>query len=140
MTTTLGELNALHAKILELDAEADRRKAALAEVQDELDLRKTEMIAALTAANLTSYRGERGQVVLSKRFTVKLPQSPDDWQKFWGYVQERGHYEALRTVNHQRLNGWYKAELDAAVERGEIDFHPDGLPPPFHQDVLSLRK
>lgn len=136
----LGAMSQRHERILKLREELESQKLVCSKIQAALDEEEGLMMDDMKAANLTSFRSAAGQVVLTKRFTVKLPQSPEDWRAFWAYLDSIGHAEALKTVNHQRLNGWYKAELDAARERNDFDWAPPGLQPPTTMDVLQLRR
>jgi hypothetical protein len=140
MKVNTADLALLQKEIIDLTAEISPKESEVKVMKETLESKKERMIAALTEAGLTSFRSPLGMVTVNKKFSVALPKSPDDWQKFFAYLQERGHYEALRTVNSQRLNGWYKEEMEAAKGRGDMDFAPPGLPEPSVHEVLSMRK
>lgn len=139
MTETMADLAALHGQIVEQRRLIELAKEALGGLNKTLDELETKMIWALEKTELKSFRSVHGQVTVAKRFTVRLPKSPEDWEQFWGFLKETGRYESMRTINHQRLNGWYKEELEAAKDAGEL-FQPPGLEPPSFQEILQLRK
>lgn len=136
---SIAALTDLQHRIIEAQANKEAAKLELKRTGDVLDKLEAQMIAAMEESGLSNFRSELGQVVLSNRFSVRLPQTPEDWDLFWAFTQKHGHYEALRTVNSQRLNAWYKAEMEAAKSRKEIDFEVPGLMEPTVQQVLSLR-
>lgn len=137
---TMEQLTALHSEIVELQAELEPKEREIKVMKETLEGKKEFLIAAMNEAKMTSFRSKHGMVTINRKFSVALPKSPEDWQKFFSYLQERGHYEALRTVNSQRLNAWFKQEMDAAQAAGDIDFAPPGLPEPSIHEVLSFRK
>lgn len=138
--TSISELSALHEEILRLDEKAESAKQAYLAELELANQARAKLMTMMESAQLTNFRSSHGQVVLSQKFSVRLPADPESWDSLWGYLKERGHYETLRTINHQRLNGWYKAELDAAKERGDIDLQIPGLAEPSFMPILSFRK
>lgn len=137
---SIEEINLLHERILVNRTEYEQQRQALAAFKEQLDQDENRLLVLMESAGLKSYKGAFGQVVVTHRFNVKLPATPDDWTALWKYLEERGHAEALKTINYQRLNGWYKEELERAKERGDLDWQPPGLAPPTTDTGLSFRK
>ena len=130
MSTTLGEMNKkindlsrLRDQIDEVRAEASRLNTQKLELEDEI-------LKHLEENDLTKFDGEMGRVTRVARFDVKFPKD-DEANK--GALREfliaKGHFENMWSINHQSLNSWYKAELEAAKERGVDDFDIPGLEP-----------
>jgi hypothetical protein len=139
-SVSLAEITSLQDQLLELDGMKDTLEDQLKKISEEMGAKKAKLIAYLNEVKMTSFRTPLGMAMVQKRFRVNLPTSPESWSMFWDYLKERGHYETLRTINHQKLNGWYSAELDAAVAKGEVGFSPPGLDPPKYDEYLVLRK
>ncbi len=130
----------LQSRILQLTEDKASATEHLAGIQKELDDCKLKMIAHLKAAGLTNFKSPLGTVAVSSRFSVRLPASNDHWNEFYDYLKEIGQYEDLRTVNSQRLNSWYKEQMEQAKQRGDIDWHAPGLEAPSAMETLSVRK
>jgi trans-2-enoyl-CoA reductase len=84
---------------------------------------------------LDSFEG----VSVYTKASCKIPQDPMDKQALFDWMQEKGIYDAYRTVNSQSLNSLVKHEYDLAKERGEFDFKIPGLEIQ-QQTILSVRK
>lgn len=135
----LDELNTLHLELLELRKIKDEQKLVLATTDRKIDEIESKIIIGMESNELKSYKNKYGQLTISQRFSVKLPQSPEAWEIFWSYLSENGIEEALKTVNHMKLNSWYREEMENAKARGDIDWHPPGLEQPGFQPILSVR-
>lgn len=127
-------------RLRQLDTEITSVKEIQKTLNTEYDEVERKLLTALQEQNLQSFKCEWGSFSIVKRFSVKQPQTPEQWHDFWAYLQQIGAEEALKTVNSQRLNSWYKGELEAAKERGDFDFHPPGLPEPSVSEYISVRK
>lgn len=133
-------LKKLTSDIASLNDKANELKRELDTCKAELEDKKKSLLTLMESQELDSFKNENGNFIVGRRFTVKLPKTPEQWESFWDYLKERGHYDALVTVNSQRLNSWYKQELDRAKEEGDIDWHPPGLEEPSAQVYLQVRK
>jgi hypothetical protein len=135
---TVGDLSKLQDEILDLQVKYDTVKQGLEEVGADLDGKKRQMIEMMATAHLTNFKTPRGQIILNRKFTVPTPKG-DDLHAFLGSLPDEVR-RGLITVNYQTLNGWYKAEMDAAKERGDFDWKPAGLQEPTFAEYLSVKR
>jgi hypothetical protein len=127
MSLTIEEMNAQVEKIATLRVqEADAAKIKK-EVMDALELAESTMMEMLTQENMKSYDSPMGKVTLAYRTSVKTPKTPEDKEAFFAYLKNRNLYDSMISVNSQTLNSLYKAELEEATERGDMDFAIPGI-------------
>lgn len=138
---SLSQLSLLQEEIIKAQSSYDSTKKILEGLGAALEKQKRQMLEYMNEAKLTNFKTSSGTMILNRRFAVTVPKGPD-LEAFLSYLQDQkpDSYRALRTVNYQTLNGWYKEELDAAVERGELDFQIPGLHEPTVNEYLSVRK
>jgi hypothetical protein len=133
-------LEELHRDLVGLQRQADALEVEHKKKSAEVEELKRKILQALEDQGLKSVKTPVGMLVRTTRFSVKLPSEPTDKEKFYEHLKANGAYEALRTVNYQALNSWYKQEMEAAKERGDLDFEIPGLAPPSSVDLLQVRK
>jgi hypothetical protein len=80
-----------------------------------------------------------GTVGIMNKFTVSLPKEPGKREAFFEFLKQKKVFNDLITVNHNTLNSFYKAEMNAAIEQGAVDFQVPGLDEPKHSKSLVLR-
>ena len=124
---TLDEMNALAEKIAKLRNEEDMASSVKKEISSKLEEAENAMVLALQEADLKSYRSPAGLCTVTFRNSVKTPKTPEDTQAFYAFLKEKGYYDALISVNSQKLNGFYKEQFELAKERGDDDFSIPGL-------------
>jgi len=123
----------LKGKIEALEEESKNYSEKLKKLQGKI-------LAIMEQTDQTSYKGPFGTILRVKRFTVKHPKDPENKGKFFEYLENKGVLESMVTVNSQTLNSWYKQEMEAAVESGNVDFSVPGLEPPQYLEYLTMRK
>jgi hypothetical protein len=131
----------LYQAIVEQQGVADEIKRAHSEANEKLEGLKSQMLALLNEQGVSSLRfAGGGSVGKSVRWSVKLPATPSDRDRFFAFIQGTGDYDELRTVNYASLNSWFKSVMEQAKERGDFDFRVPGLDEPVAQEILSVRK
>lgn len=136
---TLDAFEALCAKAYELDTQIkalDQEKKGINETLAQVE---QKIMAYMQKYNKTSYKTQYGTIVFAKKFQVKLPETESDKQAMYAYLREKGHFDNLVSVNHMKLNSYYKQELEIAVEEGNIDFKIPGIKEPKVFEYLQLR-
>lgn len=134
------EIKYLAKRIAEEQAEIDKIEEGLDKMKAVLNEDKLKMIELMNQNGITSFRSEFGNIIKNRRFSVSLPKDPDDWTKLWNWLEEKGHKEALMTINSQRFNSFYAAEMDNAKAEGNFDFQIPGIGEPKASEYLSIRK
>lgn len=135
---TVGDLSRVQDEILGMQELYDKEKKALEIIAAELETKKRQMVEMMASAHLTNFKTPRGQIVLNRRFTVPTPKG-EDLHAFLDSLQPDVR-KGLVTINYQTLNGWYKAEMEAAKSRGDFDWKPVGLPEPTFSEYLSVKR
>ena len=133
------EVSKLQDEILRLQGDYDALKKQSEKISGELETAKSKMLAYMVEAKLDSFKTERGSISLNRRFQVKVPRG-DALEEFFSYLEgkDKAAASALRTVNYQSLNSWYKEVLEAAGDNAPFLVIP-GLEPPSCNEYLSVR-
>jgi hypothetical protein len=57
----------------------------------------------------------------------RVPKDLESKKMFFAYLENKGVFDELISVNSNTLNSWAQAEIDAAEEAGNFDFQLPGL-------------
>lgn len=136
----MSNLAELQERILDLQGEYDKVKKSLETISKDLESAKSDMLAHMVESKIDSFKNDKGTITLNRRFQVTVPKG-DDLEAFFGYLEKTNvaAAHALRTVNYQTLNSWYKEQLDAAGDQAPFIQIP-GLQPPTANEYLSVRR
>ncbi len=93
----------------------------------EYDQKEAELLNVMEVCELDRFDGPDCAVFRNTRSSVATPKTEAERLAFFGYLKKIGEFDNLITVNSQTLNSWYKAELQAAEQRGDIEFDVPGL-------------
>lgn len=138
--TTIQTLDRLCEKFADLKGRADALEDQAKSFRDMANEISAEIMALLTESKKTSWQTPIGNFILSNRFTVPTPKDPEQKQAFFSYLKQKGIFEDLVSVHSQTLNAWYRQELDAALDKGDVNFKVPGLEDPKYVQTLSIRK
>lgn len=138
--TTMGELHKLCESFHKIKSQIDGVKDTLERLELEKKENEAKIINLLNEFKMPSIKNEFGNFIISNRFTVQTPKTPEEKSAFFSYLKELGIFDELISVNSQTLNGWYRQEMDAALDRGEVNFMVPGIAEPKMVQTLSLRK
>lgn len=123
------------------------QKDAVEQAEAEVERRKKEMDntgawlqSFMDENQKTSYKSTWGTLVLTTRYSVGMPKDPQKRTEFFSYLRDKGLFENMITVNHQTLNSYYKQEMEAALDKGDIDFKVPGIEEPSAHKTITLRK
>lgn len=122
----------------QLETEAALVKRSSIELQNKADELRQKILESLEASGVHSFKGSVGSVNIAERFAVKLPADPEVKQELKDYLIAHGNFDALWTINYQSLNGWYKAEMEAA-KANNVYLDIPGLEPKSDK-YLQFRK
>lgn len=136
----LKQLNALCDSLADTRERKARLNAQLKELNEAEERDETKILEMLEASDLDSFDGTKGKVSIVNRFTVRVPQSIDDKQALFKYLQQRKIFYELVSVNSMTLNSFYKKEMEIAQSEGNTDFKIPGVGEPGVKKSLSFRK
>lgn len=138
MSVTIEEINKLSEEISILRTTESKIKYGLKQVTDQLDIAETKMMQYLEENQLQRYSSPVGMFSLAQYTSVKTPKTPEDKEKFYTYLKEKGLYENMVSVNSQTLNSFFKEELAMAEQTNEgVD--PATLIPGLTEVTLTPR-
>jgi len=138
---TIEELNKQVELIAKLRLEEEQASQVKKVATNILEQAEARMLEMLQEAGLTSYRDPIGrQVVLAFRTSVQTPKTDEAKAQFYGWLKEKGMYDAMISVNSQKLNALYKSELEEARDRGDQDFAIPGITEVKIAPQLSFRR
>lgn len=134
---TVKELEDMIAHCFELKEEYAEATKTAKDINTKLEMQKDKCIAALTELELTSYKSKAGTFSFNIMESFKVPATPAARNKFFAFLQEKGVYEDMITVNSRILNSWAKVEIEAS---DELDFQIPGLVKSEPMFKASMRK
>jgi hypothetical protein len=139
-SATIAEFTAMVEQLFDQRERVEKKKAELSKEQETLTELESKILNTLEANKLDNFRTPRGLVSVTHRFSVKTPKTPEARQEFFNYLRERGLFEDMITVNSQTLNSFFRAEQEAALDRGDVDFKMPGIEEASMVKTLSMRK
>lgn len=138
---TLEEMKGLTEKLFVLRREKDAAKKVSDEIQERYSKIEGEVLRGLEAVGLDSFKVPGvGSVNIKEYASVKIPQTLDKKKELFAYLEARGIFHELVTVNSATLNSFYSEERALAEAKGDFDFKLPGLEPPHLYNKLSIRK
>jgi hypothetical protein len=105
-------------------AQADRRAKDLKNLLTE---KQGKLQAKLESLGLEKYSAKSGTFTFRMQQGFKVPADMESKNKFFEFLQSKGVFDELVTVNSQTLNAWAQAEIEAAEVAGNFDFTVPGL-------------
>lgn len=125
--TTINELNEQCKLVSELRDEEEVLSRHKKDVSEKLAAEEAKLLEMLAEDNLTCYNSPHGKAVVSYFTSVKTPKTPEEKKAFADFLKERGLFDTMWSINSQTLNSFYKAEVEAAKERGDSDVAIPGI-------------
>ena len=105
------------------------------EAQAELEEMQGEILEHLKQADLKNFDFGEGKIILAHKFNVSVA----DKYQLAEHLKGIGRFDDLFTFNYQTINSYYKEQLEAAKERGDLDLKIDGLTEPKLYEYIQLR-
>ena len=131
----LSELKNLCLQIKELRGEVEALDNQKKDKNKELEILKNQVLEHLKSHDLKNFDFGEGKVISVDRFNVSVT----DKYKLAEHLKQIGRFDDMFTFNYQSINAYYKEELEAAIERDDIDFKIEGLSEPKHFQMLQVR-
>lgn len=138
MTRTIEDMNDL---VRLLDEEREKLELLKQEMKTQngrIDFIEQQIMEELVTSGLPSFKSSHGMVTISNRFNVKFPEDPRDRADLKEWFIAKGEFDANWSINYQKLNAIYKAEVADAEARGTMLDIP-GLHPVVDK-ILSFRR
>lgn len=107
----------------------DRQKAATEKI-----------LAMLELMELDNFRAHGLLFYKENRSSVTTPKTPEEKQKLFDFLHEKGIFLEFASVNSQTLNSLYKSLAEEAAEKGNYDFEIPGVGKPTSFTTLKVKK
>jgi len=137
---TIKELKNLCEKYREVRAKKAELEAQVKEVNKEKASIEAKMVEYLTENEMRNFSGEFGQIILTKRVSVRQPANPEDKEAFYNWLKEKGDFERLISVNSRTLTKYVRDEIDIKKSEGQYGFVPPGLKEPETTQTVTFKK
>ncbi len=140
---SISDFDALGDRYLELDRIIEEKERDLKPFQDEHTAVKNKIAQILQEQNKKNYTFRGFTASLVEKYSVTTPKTPEEKRTFLGWLAAK-YGEEVRwdyvSVNSQKLNSFYKAEREQALERKDIDFTVPGVGKEQAFYTLSVRR
>ena len=140
MNTTIKDFESVCEAIANKRLEVDAKKIELSAINSQLEELEAKAQAMLETNEIDSYKSAHGTVYLSTYESVKMPQDLEAKEQFFSWLKSKGLYDEMVSVNSQKLNGLYRKEKEAEMEKGNMFFTIPGLGEPVVSPRLGFRK
>jgi len=140
---TVEQLDKILESLFDKRIEVDEATAAKTKLENELRALKTVVILHLKELDRSNYAGGRGSVTMSEKRNVTMPKDVEHKNMLWSWMRDRDIFDQYATVNSRSLNALYKAEYQAALEKGPdalMTFSLPGIEAPTVHEDLTIRK
>lgn len=117
----------------EIKAEKDRAEKVVKNIEKRVS-------SLLEQIGRKSFKTAYGTMINMQKWSVRIPKDPEKLNELREYATELGVVESLFKPNHASLNSFYKSQMEAAVESGNIDFKVPGIDDPTCTTIVQLRK
>ena len=142
-TITVEEVESLVKQLADQRVLVDELKRPYSEANAKLEELEQKIANTLREMQKDSYKSEYGTVSRRLEWRFNLPTSPEDREKYFQFLKDKGVFEQMITVNANTHSSFCKAEWEAAKERdpeGSLNFQIPGVPEAKQREILSFRK
>lgn len=134
------EVEALVRQYREERDEYDQLQKVADDAKKVLKNTESRIMAFLEQFNLKTQKTVYGSVTRVERFSVKTPKDDESRAAFREWLEGRGEFNNLWSVNSRTLDARAKEWLDEAADKGDIDFVIPGVGEPTYSSYLSFRR
>lgn len=138
---TAQDLDQLVATIAEKEKEEDAIAETLKIKKKEIAGLYIQATGYLKDLGRLEYDTPYGKVFLKEHWSLKVPQTPEDKEKLFSWMREKGIFEHYATVNSNSLKALYKTEKELAIKEGQdpVLFTLPGLEPATVYEKMDFK-
>lgn len=129
-------LKELCFKIKKQKAVCEEKAKELKEENGEYTKLTNEGLVHLEALKLKNFDFGEGKITIATRWSARVI----DKYALAEYMKKRDKFESMFSFNAAAANTYFKEEMEAAVERGDVDFVVDGMSEPTCFKQVKLLK
>lgn len=134
------DLSELANELLATKNELDIKKEELEVAQKHYDEASQQLMNALDALNVDSFKANGHSFFTATKESVRIPKDEESKAKFLAWLKQEGLFDSMISVNSQTLNSLYKAKAEEALKEGNLDFRIPGIDEAVTYKQLRIRK
>ena len=140
-SVTVADLDKIVESIQTKKLEVKALDAQATEINKEIARLEEQAGTYLKELGRDNYKAPGGTVFMKRVWRVGLPKTDEDKAALFDWLRGQGIFDRYATVNSASLNALYKAEWEAAKERGEgLEFSMPGVGEPKLFETTEVRK
>lgn len=138
---TVRDLDLLVEELFQKRTEIEAIEEKLTEANKAKMAIEMKAVKYLKELGRDKYSTPLGTISIRESWKVKKPATPEDSDKLFAYLRERGIFDSLVSINHNTLNAFYTREWEIAKEEGNgFDFAIPGIDQPKLFESLYVLK
>lgn len=135
-----GSLNELTQDAAMLREQIAELEMALKEQKERLEKVSKVILRTLELMEIDSIKSHGCLFFKEMRSSVTTPKTPEDKELLFKFLQEKGIFLEIASVNSMTLNSLYKSLADDAAKEGVLDFKLPGVAEPVSYTNLKIRR
>lgn len=137
---TVQQLDELIQKIHEKELEIEKQTEVVTNLGKELAVLEGNAVGYLKDLGRETYDSPFGKLKIEQKWRVNMPADDQAKAELFAHFRERGIFDKYATVHSVSLNSLYKADWEAAKERGEgLEFTMPGIGAPTLFEKLRFK-
>lgn len=143
MSITISDMEALVKSLADKRIEVETLKKPYSQAVAELEELEQKLVGTLKELGKDNYKSEFGTVTRVNQWRFNLPKTPEDRQRYFQFLKDKGVFEGMITVNSNTHNSFCKEEWEAAKQRDPMEalnFRIPGVEEAKVYETLSFRK
>lgn len=141
-TTELSQLRLSELTKLasELKEKIDEAEGALKAAKEELTGYTQQILRTLDLMDIDSYKAHGFNFYKEHNTSVTVPKTIEEKQALFDFLQSKGIFLEMVSINSKTLNKLYKDFAEEAAKEGILDFRMPGIGEPTLYTNLKLRR
>ena len=135
-----ADLKVITKDAADLKDEIGKLELALKVKKDRFTLISMEILRTLDLMELDNVRAHGYLFSKEVRSSVSTPKTIEDKKELFAFLESKGLFMEIASVNSQTLNALYKSLAEDAAKAGTLDFKLPGVGEPVTYTNLKLRK
>lgn len=135
-----ADLQVITKEAAELKEEIAKLEADVKSKKEKFGKLSGTILKTLELMEIDSVRAHGFLFFKELKSSVTTPKTPEDKKELFDFLQEKGIFLEMVSINSMTLNSLYKSLADEAAKEGVLDFKMPGVPEPTTYTNLKLRR
>lgn len=135
-----GELATLTKEAAELKSELEHAETLVSKIKERYNAVTNTILQTLELMDLDSIKAHGFLFYKHNNTSVTTPKTVEDKKLLFDFLEKRGIFMEIASVNSQTLNALYKSLAAEAADEGNFDFKLPGVGEPTTYTTLKLRR